>query len=120
MTPTQPGQLVSAGQHISPAPRLIYQIRGIPEKNCYKYATLFVDHNSRFTYMHLHKTDTSYENIEGKISFERMFTQYGFQVEAYNAKNGIFIENKWICECEHQGKRLMFVGVNDHYKNGIS
>ena len=67
----------------------------------------------------MQKTTIAYETIEGKISFERMCKQYGFQIEAYHADNGIFRENKWTSEYVRQGQRLKFVGVNAHHTNGI-
>ena len=38
----------------------------------YQYVRVFVDHFSRYSYMHLHQTVSSEEIVEGKYSFEKM------------------------------------------------
>ena len=64
----------------------------------------------RFTYIILKNTATEDEKIEVKIPSEVMYKQYGFKVDTYHAKNGIFRENKSVSEHVCQGKRLMLSG----------
>ena len=52
-TITHPGQCVSVDQLESSTPGLIAQMRGIPTKARYKVATVFVDHFSGLSYVHL-------------------------------------------------------------------
>ena len=50
---TIPGQVVSVDQLVSYTPELIPTHRGIPTTKRYSGATIFVDHASDFTYVHL-------------------------------------------------------------------
>ena len=50
---TDPGQCVSVDQLISPTPGFVPTHRGTPTLQRYKGATVFVDHYSDFTYVHL-------------------------------------------------------------------
>ena len=50
---TKPGQIVSVDQLESPTPGFIAQLKGILTKQCYKYATVFVDQYSRLSYIFL-------------------------------------------------------------------
>ena len=70
---TQPVQMIFVDQLLSPMPWFIFQIKGILTTKKYKYVTVFVDNYSRFTYTHSKETDMSYETIEDKISFERIY-----------------------------------------------
>ena len=49
--PTTPGQVLSVDQLVSPTPGLIAQMTGKLTTKRYKYATVFVDHFSRFSYV---------------------------------------------------------------------
>ena len=51
---------------LSPTPGLIVQMTGKLTTNRYKYATVFVDHFSRFSYACLQKKSTVEETIEAK------------------------------------------------------
>ena len=41
-------------------------------------------------------------------------------MEAYHSENVILRENKCMDECERQGNRFTFSGVNAHHTNGIT
>ena len=43
---TEPGQIVSVDQLESPTPGFIAQLKGTLTKQCYKYATVFIDQYS--------------------------------------------------------------------------
>ena len=66
-----PGDCVSIDQLESPTPGLIAQLKGIPTKQRYKVATVFVDHFSRLSYVHLQKTTNAEETLEAKKAFEQ-------------------------------------------------
>lgn len=63
--PTAPGHVVSVDQLVSPTPGLIAQMTGFLTTKRYKYATVYVDQFSRFGYVHLQKTATAEETVEG-------------------------------------------------------
>ena len=115
-----PGDVISVDQMVSPTPGLIAQITGIPTIKRYKYATVFVDQATRFGYVHLQKSATAEETIEGKHAFQKIMLDRGITVRAYHADNGIFRANKWRDACAKEQQGLTFAGVNAHHANGIA
>ena len=69
---TKPGQIVLVDQLVSTTPGLVAQMTGIITTKIYKYATVFVYDFSRHSYMHLQKTASSEETLEGEHAFEIM------------------------------------------------
>ena len=86
----------------------------------YKYATIYVDQASRFSFVWLQKTATAEETLEGKTAFEQYAKERGVTVQAYHAGNGIFKAYKWLTACKEKGQSLSFAGVNAHHQNGIA
>jgi len=115
-----PGEVVSVDQLVSPTPGLVAQLTGKLTTKRYKYATVYVDQYSGFSYVYLQKTADADETILGKKAFEALCRQYGVKVINYHADNGIFRANKWIDECRRNGQGLTFAGVNAHHSNGLA
>ena len=67
---TQPGQVVSVNQLESNSPGLIAQLKGKLTQQRYKYATVFVDQYSGYTFVFLQRCLTSEETIQAKHAFE--------------------------------------------------
>jgi hypothetical protein len=67
---TNPGECVSLDQLESKTPGLLGQLKGAPTKARYKIATIFVDHVSNFTFVHLQQTTNAVETLEAKHQFE--------------------------------------------------
>ena len=88
----------------------------------YKYATVFLDNFSRYSYMYLQQTASSEETIEGKHAFESMIASHGIIIEQYHAYNGIFRANSWVQHCqEHANQHLTtYTRVDDHHTNGLA
>ena len=61
--PAFPGKCVSVDQMQSPAPGLIAQLKGVPTTQRYTAATIFVDHFSRLSYVHLQRSLTSDDTV---------------------------------------------------------
>jgi hypothetical protein len=116
----QPGQIVSVDQLVSHTPGLVAQISGNLTTKRYKYATVFVDQATRLGYVHLQKTATADETIEGKKAFEKYAESNGINIRAYHADNGIFRAQKWVDCCAKAEQGLTFAGVNSHHENGIA
>ena len=89
-TTLDPGELISVDQMVSPTPGLVAQITGILTTKRYRYATVYVDQATRYSYVHLQKTATAEETIEGKDAFEANLATMGIRVQAFHADNGIF------------------------------
>lgn len=116
----KPGEIVSVDQLISPIPGLVPQMTGKLTRKRYKYATVFVDQYSGFSYVYLQKSADAEETVLAKRAFEETAKQNGVDVIAYHADNGIFRANKWVKECKNLGQRLTFAGVNAHHANGLA
>ena len=70
---TIPGQAVSVNQLVSYTPGLIPTHRGIPTTKRYLGATIFVDHASDFTYVHLMEgTPYAEKAVEAAQAFEQI------------------------------------------------
>jgi hypothetical protein len=119
-TLTRPGECVSVDQMESPTPGLVAQMRGKPTKARYKVATVFIDHVSRLSYVHLQKTTSADETVEAKQAFERFASANGVKVLHYHADNGIFADNQFKAHVTSQGQTLTFCGVNAHFQNGLA
>ena len=119
-TATEPGEVVSVDQLVSPTPGLIAQMTGILTIKRYKYATVYVDQASRLGYVYLQKTATAQETIESKHAFETYAKDRGVKIQHYHADNGIFRANLWQAECKKSNQGLTFAGVNAHHTNGLA
>ena len=115
---SRPGQIVSVDQLVSPTPGLIAQMTGRLTTKRYKYATIFVDQYSKVGYIHIQKTSTAEETIEGKNIFEAKMKAVGADILAYQADNGIFRAHAWVQSCKDAQQQLTFTGVNAHHQNG--
>ena len=116
----KPGEVISVDQMVSPIPGLIEQMVGFLTKQCYKYATVFVDQASRMGFVYLQKTCSAEETIEAKRAFEQYAENRGVRVQAYHADNSIFKAKKCVEECRKRKKDLTFAGVDAHHQNGIA
>lgn len=105
---------------VSATPGLMAQMTGFLTRKRYKYATVFIDQFSRLSYVHLQKTATAEETIEGKEAFERFALSHGVVIQAYHADNGIFKSNKWVHRCQQDEQTLTFAAVNAHHMNGFA
>ena len=77
-TATRPGQIVSVDQLESNTPGLIAQLKGKLTQQRYKYATVFVDQFSCYTFEYLQKRLlTSDETVMAKHAFESSADQRG-------------------------------------------
>jgi GAG-pre-integrase domain len=60
------GGLVSVDQLQSSTPGIIAQMKGIPTRWRYHIATIYVDHKSDYTYVHLQQSTTSEDTLQSK------------------------------------------------------
>jgi hypothetical protein len=86
------GQFVSVEQMESTTPGLITQMKGIPTRERYHYATIFVDHATDYTYVHLQRDTSSEETLRAKKEFERLARLYGITITQYHSDNGKFVD----------------------------
>lgn len=117
---TQPGQCVSVDQLESTSPGFIAQLKGSLTRKRYRYVTVFTDHFSDLSYVHLQKTITSAETLEAKDAFEAYSKSLGVRIQHYHADNGRFADNLFLKSVKDNKQTISFCGVNAHFQNGIA
>ena len=120
-TATAPGQIVSVDQLESRTPGLVAHQKGRPTTLRYQYATVFVDHYSRFSFVYLQTSISSTETLQAKHAFEREAADNGIAcIRHYHADNGRFADRAWVADVHRQGQTTSYCGVNAHFQNGIA
>lgn len=114
------GANTSTDQMISPFGALIPQMKGRLMRAKYYAATIFVDHYSDFTYVHLMQDTTAVATLEAKNAYERLIGTFGSKVLAYHADKGRFAENAYMTDVKDKGQNITFCGVGSHHQNGIA
>ena len=117
---TFPGECVSVDTLESTTLGFIGQLKGILTTERYKYATVFVDHFSRISYVHLHRTNHATEVLAGKKAFEQWAQNMHVKIENYHADNGRFADNLWLADITRSHQTITYCGVNAHWMNGIA
>ena len=115
---TEPGEVISVDQLVFPTPGFIAQMIGKLTTKKYKYATIFMDQFSKAGYVHIQRTSTAEETLEGKRIFKSRVNSLGVKFQAYQADNGIFRANASVKNCTENNQKLIFTGVNIHHQNG--
>jgi hypothetical protein len=115
---TAAGQVVSVDQLVSPTKGFVPTHRGIPTTKRYVGATVFVDHHSDFTYVHLMIEMNAATTVEAKLAFERVVASYSVTVRHYHSDNGLFDTKAFKASLSKAGQTLSFCGVNVHHQNG--
>ena len=115
----QLGQIVSMDQLESSTSGFIAQLKGKLTTQRYRYATVFVDQYSRYTYIYLQQAITSTKPIQANHSFKCLAQDMGIHIHHYQANNGWFVDKGFdqAYQSLHQG--LTYCGVNTHFQNGI-
>ena len=94
--------------------------RGERQQKRYVGATVFADHFSGLTYVHLMSSLSGDETVEAKQAFERFAAQHGVHVSHYHADNGRFADLKFMEAVKTSHQTLSFCGVGAHHQNGIA
>jgi Reverse transcriptase (RNA-dependent DNA polymerase) len=97
---------------------LIIQIKGNPTKERYNAATVFVDHYSDITFVHLQRSLSAEDTIEAKEAFERWSKSHSVTISHCHADNGRFAETAFMAHVAKCGQTITFCGVNAHFQNG--
>jgi len=104
----------------STVPGLVTQLKGISTKIHYQAATIFIDHYSKLSYMHLQKSLMSKEMVQVKQAFEVYAKSHEVLRHHYHADNRCFQGNAFRNAVEQAQQTLSFCGVNAHFQNGIA
>ena len=87
---TAPGQVVSVDQIVSPTLGFVPIHCGLPTKQRYIGVTVFIDHFSDFTYIHLMTVMNVKSTIEAKEAYDRLALSHSVTNLHYHADNGLF------------------------------
>ena len=90
---TKPGQCISVDQMESSTIGFVAQLKGRLTKRRYRVATIFVDHFSDLSYVHLQSSTSSEETVQAKAAFEAYARDHGVTIKHYHADNGRFADN---------------------------
>jgi hypothetical protein len=112
------GQVVSVDQLVSPAEGFVPTHCGTPTTQRYIGATVFVDHFSNFTFVHLMTKLDADSTVKAKLAFERVSASHGVVVKHYHADNGLFDTKTFQAAVLQSQQSLTFCGVNAHHQNG--
>ena len=115
---THPGNVVSIDQLVSPTPGFVPIHRGKPTNQRYVGCTVFVDHFSDLTYIHLMTELNAEKTVESKLAFERYAKKYNITIQHYHSDNGLFSTKLFKSSIAKCNQTLSFCGVNAHHQNG--
>ena len=115
---TYAGEVVSIDQLQSPTPGFVPIHRGKPTNQRYIGATVFVDHFSDLTYVHLMTELTAQSTVEAKLAFERYAKNHKVIIKHYHSDNGLFDTKAFKESIRLCNQTLSFCGVNAHHQNG--
>jgi hypothetical protein len=114
------GANTSTDQMVSPSGGLIPQLKGKLMRAKYYAATIFVDHHTDYTYVHLMRDTTAESTLEAKHAYERLMRRHRHKVMKYHADNGRYAENLFVQDVRDQGQNITYCGVGSHHQNGIA
>ena len=117
---TIPGAVVSIDQLESRIPGFVPIARGQPTTSCYHGASVFADHASGFTYVHLHQAMTTQETIDAKHAFKRIAEHHAVRIRHYHCDNGRFADRAFMDDIHKAGQTITFCGVGAHHQNGVA
>ncbi len=101
----QPGECVAMDQMESSTAGFIGQMKGaILTTQRYRYATVFVDQFSDYSFIYFRMAITTEETLKAKKAFELHADSFGVRVKQYHADNGHFQDIKFKEDCTAQGQ----------------
>ena len=103
---TIPGAMVSVDQLESLVPGFVPIARGQPTTSRYRGASVFADHATGFTYVHLHQAMTTQETLDAKHAFERVAHQHAIRIRHYHCNNSRFADRAFMDDVRKAGKPL--------------
>ena len=112
--------MVSIDQLESPVLGFVPIAKGQPTICKYRGASVFVDHASDFTYVHMHHHLTMDETIDAKYIFECLAEQHGVRIKHYHCDNGRFTDKAFVDNVQAAHQTITFCGVRAHHQNGVA
>ena len=116
---TIPGVVVSIDQLESPVPGFMPIAKGQPTVRRYRGASVFVDHASDFTYVHMHQHLTTDKTIDTKLAFERLAEQHRVRILHYHCDNGRFANKAFVDDVRAAHQTITFTANEIHPKYAL-
>ena len=113
-----PGDCVSVDQLESRTPGFIGVMRGFVTKRRYTSATIFIDHFSDLSYVHMQTLLTLEETIFAKHAFQAYARNYGVIIKHYHADNGRFADKQFLTAVKKDQQTISFCAAYVHFQNG--
>jgi hypothetical protein len=82
--------------------------------------TIFVDHFSRLSYIHLQDSTKGEETLLAKRAFEAYAASFGVVIANYHADNRRFAKRLFLDHAALNGQGVSLCGVNAHFQNRIA
>ena len=99
----------------------IAQIKGTLATQHFRYATIFVDHFSRTSYIYPQISTSLKNTLRAKQAFEAFGRPNNVpRIHHYHCDNERFCDNAFIQEFIANGGTISFCGVSAHHQNGIA
>jgi hypothetical protein len=114
------GQCVSVDHLESLTPGLFPQLKGLLMTKRYKVATVFIDHYTCFSYIHLQSKLSSEDTLQAKEAFEWYCESCGVKVVHYRAGNGRFVDKLILEDIKLHNQRVTYCGVNAHFQYSVA
>ena len=114
------GAVVSIDQLESPVPGFIPIPKGQPTTSCYRGPTIFVDHASDFSNVHLNHALTMQETLDAKHAFECVAEQHGIHIHHYHSDNEQFADCAFMDDICQSHQTITFCGIGAHHQNGVA
>jgi hypothetical protein len=111
-TRTKLGQCVSVDQLESPVAGFVGQNKRFFHRKRCKVATVFVDHFSRLSFVHLQESTKGAETLLAKRAFEACAASFGVKVLNCHADNGRFAKRMFLEHAAENGQTASLCGVN--------
>ncbi|KAL7476193.1 hypothetical protein ACHAW6_002071 [Cyclotella cf. meneghiniana] len=105
---------------ISTQQGFVTQLKSQLTIQCYKAATVFVDHFSGLRYIHMMTNTSSSKTIKAKQAFKQFAANRVVTIEHYNADNGHFANNVFISHCSQWQQRLTYCRTNADFQISLA
>ena len=99
----------------SRTPSFFRALRRFITKKRYTCVTIFVNHFSGFTYVHLQISINTEETLKAKRDFQIYYESLGVKILHYHSGNDRFIDEGFMHAIEPEGQTISFCCVNSHF-----
>ena len=92
-------------------------MRDFVTKRRYTCVTIFIDHFSDLSYIHIQTSLTVEDTILAKRLFQAYARNHGVTIKHYHADNGRLADKLFLSAIEQDKQTISFCAVYDHFQN---